>query len=124
MTPTLSPRARSEYVATVLPTSSHRPAPRHAARQQGPVGRAVGAVRLATARLGWWHASVGRLAVIRRVDGQFVVSVDAGTQEHATHLLTLVREQLATMTVPQFEKAWGIDRVAGIPAVRSLPSVG
>ncbi len=124
MTPSLSPRARSEYVATVLPSTAHRPAPRHAARHQGAVGRAVVAVRTATARLGWWHQSVGRLAVIRRVDGEFVVSVDAGTQEHASHLLTLVREQLATMTVPQFETAWGIDRVAGIPVARPLPSAG
>jgi hypothetical protein len=50
------------------------------------------------------------LAVIRRTDGAFVVNVDAGTRSHADDLLHLVREQLATMTVAQFERAWGIDR--------------
>jgi hypothetical protein len=85
------------------------------------------------------HASVGNLAVIRRADGTFVVNVDAGTREHANHLLQLVREQLATMTVAQFEQAWGIDRhvdrliqrhldrhdqVAPVTGPRSLPSTG
>jgi hypothetical protein len=58
------------------------------------------------------QSSVGFLAVIRRADGAFVVNVDAGTRDHAADLLHLVREQLATMTVSQFERAWGIDKRA------------
>jgi hypothetical protein len=79
-------------------------------RRPGPIARAIGTVRNATARVRGQQVSVGSLAVIRRSDGVFVVNVDAGTSEHAADLLQLVREQLATMTVPQFERAWGIDR--------------
>jgi hypothetical protein len=81
-------------------------------------------VKSATARMGWWSDSIGKLAVIRRADGAFVVSVDAGSREHAEGLLGLVREQLATMTIDQFEFAWGIDPASSIPRVRRLPSVG
>ena len=131
MTPSLSPRARSEYAATVV-------SPHSTARRHGRVARALGTVRSAAARLRHKHASVGRLAVIRRVDGAFVVEVDAGSREHADDLLHLVREQLATMSIVQFEDAWGIDRhadvviqrhlrrdqVAPLPGARSLPSAG
>jgi hypothetical protein len=79
-------------------------------RRPGLIARAIGTVRNATARARGQQVSVGSLAVIRRSDGVFVVNVDAGTSEHAADLLQLVREQLATMTVPQFERAWGIDR--------------
>jgi hypothetical protein len=111
-------------------TSRHR---------HGPLARAFGSVRSATARVRGRHHSVGNLAVIRRTDGAFVVNVDAGTPEHATDLLQLVREQLATMTVHQFERAWGIDRHvdtiisrhldrrdggAPIPGAQQLPSIG
>src|SRR4051795_1460999 len=105
MTSSLSPRARSEYAATVV-------SPRARARRLGPLGRALGVVRAATSRLRPGHVSVGSLAVIRRGDRTFAVNVDAGRHEHATDLLQLVREQLATMTVAQFEQAWGIDRQA------------
>src|SRR5262245_10454738 len=132
MTSSLSPRARSEYAATVV-------SPRATAHRYGPIARALGVVRAATSRLRPGHVSVGSLAVIRRADGTFVVNVDAGTREHANHLLQLVREQLATMTVAQFEQAWGIDRhvdrliqrhldrqgqVAPTTGPRSLPSTG
>jgi hypothetical protein len=142
MTSSLSPRARSEYVATVLQPSSGTAAagtPGSTIHRHGPLARALGSVRSATARIRGRQLSVGKLAVIRRVDGAFVVDVDAGTREHATDLLQLVREQLATMTVHQFERAWGIDRNveaisqrhldrrdqdAPIRAARSLPSAG
>jgi hypothetical protein len=101
MTSALSPRARSEYAATVVSSFGHR---------HGRIARALGTVRSATARIHRRPSSVGTLAVIRRTDGAFVVNVDAGTRSHADHLLHLVREQLATMTVAQFERAWGIDR--------------
>jgi hypothetical protein len=114
MTSALSPRARSEYVATVLHAGTATDAtPGSTYHRPGPIARAIGTVRNASARVrGRRHSSVGNLAVIRRVDGAFVVNVDAGTREHATDLLHLVREQLATMTVSQFERAWGIDRRA------------
>jgi hypothetical protein len=79
-------------------------------RRPGPIARAIGTVHSAAARIRGHQLSVGNLAVIRRVDGAFVVNVDAGTRGHAADLLQLVREQLATMTVHQFERAWGIDR--------------
>jgi hypothetical protein len=103
------------------------------------VARAIDTLRTATARVRGRQLSVGNLAVIRRADGTFVVNVDAGTREHATDLLQLVREQLATMTVVQFERAWGIDRNvdtiiqrhlergemgAPIRGAHSLPSTG
>ena len=142
MTSSLSPRARSEYVATVLPcdprtTADGLPSTGH--HRRGPVSRALGGVRSATARLRGKNPSVGNLAVIRRADGAFVVHVDAGTREHAADLLHLVREQLATMTIAQFERAWGIDKQpdrviqrhldrsdlgAPIRGRRSLPSAG
>ena len=50
-----------------------------------------------------------------------MVNVDAGTREHAADLLHLVREQLATMTVHQFERAWGIDRHVDRIIQRHLP---
>jgi hypothetical protein len=103
MTSSLSPRARSQYAATVVTPAS-------VGLRQGRVARALGTVRTATARFRGRHASIGMLAVIRRTDGMFVVNVDAGTRSHADDLLHLVREQLATMTVAQFERAWGIDR--------------
>jgi hypothetical protein len=131
MTSSLSPRARSQYAATVVTPSSigHR---------HGRVARALGSVRTATARFRGGHSSIGTLAVIRRTDGAFVVNVDAGTRDHADDLLHLVREQLATMTVAQFERAWGIDRhadrviqrhldggqVAPTMGHRALPSAG
>ena len=130
MTSSLSPRARSAYVATVLSGNSHA---RHAAGAphrftgllHGPSVRAAfGSVKSATARLGWWSTSVGKLAVIRRADGAFVINVDAGSRDHAEGLLGLVREQLATMTVDQFEYAWGIDPASTIPRARALPSAG
>ena len=140
MTSALSPRARSEYVATVLqPGAAAEVTPGSTFHRPGPIARAIGTVRNATARVRGRQLSVGNLAVIRRVDGVFVVNVDAGTREHATDLLHLVREQLATMTVSQFERAWGIDRRAetiiqrhldrhelGAPirGRRSLPSAG
>jgi hypothetical protein len=86
----------------------------------GPIARALGSVRTAAARIRGRQLSVGYLAVIRRADGAFVVNVDAGTNEHAADLLHLVREQLATMTVPQFERAWGIDRRAETVIQRHL----
>ena len=111
MTSALSPRARSEYVATVLPPGMAAEVTSGSTyRRPGPIARAIGAVRAATARVRGHQLSVGYLAVIRRNDGAFVVNVDAGTREHAADLLQLVREQLATMTVQQFERAWGIDR--------------
>ena len=113
MTSALSPRARSEYVATVLQSGiAAEVTPGSTYRRPGPIARALGTFRNASARVRGRHSSVGNLAVIRRVDGAFVVNVDAGTREHATDLLHLVREQLATMTVAQFERAWGIDRRA------------
>ena len=141
MTPPLSPRARSEYVATVLsstPGTAAEVTPgSHHHRRHGPIARALGTVRSASARVRGRRPTVGNLAVIRRVDGAFVVNVDAGTREHAGDLLDLVREQLATMTVQQFERAWGIDRqvdrliqhhlpeqVAPIRGAHSLPSAG
>ncbi len=125
MTSALSPRARSEYVATVLPPGSAGEAtPGSTLRRHGPIARALGSVRSATARVRGRQLSVGYLAVIRRVDGAFVVNVDAGTREHATDLLKLVREQLATMTVHQFERAWGIDRHADRVIERHLERRG
>jgi hypothetical protein len=141
MTSSLSPRARSEYVATVLSgaAASAETTPGSTQRRHGPLARALGTVRTATARVRGHQPSVGNLAVIRRVDGAFVVNVDAGTREHANDLLKLVREQLATMTVQQFERAWGIDRNvdtiiqrhiargdlgAPIRGAHSLPSTG
>lgn len=103
MTSALSPRARSEYAATVVSSASF-------GHRQGRIARALGTVRTASARIRRRHASVGTLAVIRRTDGAFVVNLDAGTRTHADDLLHLVREQLATMTVAQFERAWGIDK--------------
>ena len=135
MTSSLSPRARSEYAATVVTPASLK-------RRHGRISRALGSVRTAVTRIRRSHSSVGTLAVIRRTDGAFVVNVDAGTREHADDLLHLVREQLATMTVAQFERAWGIDRqvdrviqrhldgaslepvVAPISGRRALPSAG
>lgn len=105
MTSSLSPRARSQYAATVV-------TPHSIGHRHGRVARALGSVRSATARFRGRHSSIGTLAVIRRTDGAFVVNVDAGTRSHADDLLHLVREQLATMTVAQFERAWGIDRHA------------
>jgi hypothetical protein len=140
MTSALSPRARSEYVATVLSSvTAAQVTSGSTYRRPGPIARALGTVRTATARVRGHQLSVGNLAVIRRNDGAFVVNVDAGTREHATDLLQLVREQLATMTVNQFERAWGIDRraetviqrhldrnelAAPIRGRRSLPSAG
>ena len=140
MTSALSPRARSEYVATVLPSGMAAEVTSGSTyRRPGPIARAIGTVRAATARVRGHQLSVGYLAVIRRNDGAFVVNVDAGTREHAADLLQLVREQLATMTVQQFERAWGIDRHvdrviqrhmerhdqgAPIRGRRSLPSTG
>ncbi len=135
MTSSLSPRARSEYAATVVTPASF-------GRRHGRISRALGNVRSAVTRIRRSHSSVGTLAVIRRSNGAFVVNVDAGTREHADDLLHLVREQLATMTVAQFERAWGIDRqvdrviqrhldgggvepvVAPISGRRALPSAG
>ena len=111
MTPSLSPRARSEYVATVLSSATATEVtPGSTYHVPGPIARAFGTIRTATARVRGRQLSVGKLAVIRRADGVFVVNVDAGTREHAADLLKLVREQLATMTIHQFERAWGIDR--------------
>ena len=139
MTTSLSPRARSEYVATVLsstPGAAVDVTPGSHHHRHGPIARALGTVRTATARVRGRRPSIGNLAVIRRVDGAFVVNVDAGTREHAGELLFLVREQLATMTVHQFERAWGIDRHvdriiqrhlpkgAPIRGAHSLPSAG
>ncbi len=132
MTSALSPRARSEYAATVVTPSAigHR---------HGRVARALGTVLSAAARIRGRRSSIGMLAVIRRTDGAFVVNVDAGTRSHADDLLHLVREQLATMTVAQFERAWGIDRqvdrviqrhldgrtrVPRVPGRRALRSAG
>jgi hypothetical protein len=112
MTSPLSPRARSEYAATVVTP--------HSLGRHGPVARALGTVRSASARMRGRHLSVGTLAVIRRADGAFVVNVDAGSREHADDLLQLVREQLATMSVDQFENAWGIDRHADVIISRHL----
>jgi len=132
MTSSLSPRARSEYAATVVTPAS-------IGRRHGRLARALGTVRSATATARGKHSSVGTLAVIRRADGAFVINVDAGDRGHADDLLHLVREQLATMTVAQFEHAWGIDRqvdvvisrhmgrrdhAAPIPGARSLRSAG
>jgi hypothetical protein len=140
MTSSLSPRARSEYVATVLSSlKAAQATPGSTYHRPGPIARAIGTVRTASARVRGRQHSVGNLAVIRRTDGVFVVNVDAGTREHAAHLLQLVREQLATMTVLQFERAWGIDRQvdniiarhldrselgAPVRGRRSLPSAG
>ena len=139
MTSSLSPRARSEYVATVLsstPGAAVEVTPGSHHHRHGPIARALGTVRTATARVRGRRPRIGQLAVIRRVDGAFVVNVDAGTREHAGELLHLVREQLATMTVHQFERAWGIDRHldriiqrhlpegAPIRGAHSLPSAG
>jgi hypothetical protein len=125
MTSALSPRARSEYVATVLPSGTAAEAtPGSTLRRYGPIARALGTVRTATALVRGRRLSVGNLAVIRRVDGTFVVNVDAGTREHAADLLQLVREQLATMTVHQFERAWGIDRQLDRLIQRHLPGQG
>ena len=124
MTPALSPRARSEYVATVLPSGTAEVTPGSTFHRPGPIARAFGTVRNATTRVRGRHHSVGNLAVIRRMDGAFVVNVDAGTREHATDLLHLVREQLATMTVAQFERAWGIDRRAETIIARHLDRRG
>src|SRR5205085_12341212 len=115
MTSSLSPRARSQYAATVV-------TPNSIGHRHGRVARALGSVRSATAKFRGRHSSVGTLAVIRRTDGTFVVSVDAGTRSHADDLLHLVREQLATMTVAQFERAWGIDRHADRIIQRHLDS--
>src|SRR4029078_13093479 len=115
MPSSLSPRARSEYVATVLsstPGAAVEVTPGSHHHRHGPLARALRTVRTATARVRGRQPSVGNLAVIRRVDGAFVVNVDAGTREHAADLLHLVREQVATMTVTQFERAGGIDRRA------------
>ncbi|MBF4769986.1 hypothetical protein ISU10_19615 [Nocardioides agariphilus] len=113
MTSALSPRARSEYVATVLQSgAAGEVTPGSTLHRTGPIARALGTVRHATARMRGRQSSVGFLAVIRRADGAFVVNVDAGTRDHAADLLHLVREQLATMTVSQFERAWGIDKRA------------
>ena len=89
--------------------------------RHGPIARALGTARTAIARVRGRRPSVGKLAVIRREDGTFVVNVDAGTHEHAAELLHLVREQLATMTVHQFERAWGIDRHVDRIIQRHLP---
>ena len=128
MTSPLPPRARSAYVATVLASSLPQHAaeapPRTGLLRKQAVRAALGTVKSATARMGWWSDSIGKLAVIRRADGAFVVSVDAGSREHADGLLGLVREQLATMTIDQFEFAWGIDPASSIPRARRLPSVG
>jgi hypothetical protein len=121
MTSALSPRARSEYVATVLSSRTAAEVTLGSTfRRPRPIARALRTVRNATARMRGRHVSVGNLAVIRRVDGVFVVNVDAGTREHASDLLRLVREQLATMTVSQFERAWGIDRRAETVIARHL----
>ena len=121
MTSALSPRARSEYVATVLRScTAAEVTPGSTFHRPGPIARAFGTVLNATARIRGRHGSVGYLAVIRRADGAFVVNVDAGTRDHAADLLHLVREQLATMTVPQFERAWGIDKRADTIIQRHL----
>ena len=126
MTSPLSPRARSEYVATVLSSTpaAAEVTPGSTSTGHGPIARALGTVRSATARMRGRRPSVGNLAVIRRVDGAFVVNVDAGTREHAADLLHLVREQLATMTVDQFERAWGIDRHVDRIIQRHMPEQG
>ena len=127
MTPPLSPRARSEYVATVLsstPGTAAEVTPGSHRHRHGPIARALDTVRSATARVRGRRPTVGTLAVIRRVDGAFVINVDAGTREHAGDLLHLVREQLATMTVQQFERAWGIDRHVDRLIQRHLPEQG
>ena len=113
MTSALSPRARSEYAATVVSGSL--------GRRHGRIARALGTVHHATARLRGRHLSVGQLAVIRRSDGAFVVDIDAGSRDHADELLHLVRDQLATMSVTQFEDAWGIDRHVDVVVKRHLP---
>lgn len=113
MTPALSPRARSEYAATVVSGSL--------GRRHGRIARALGTVHHAAARLRGRHLSVGKLAVIRRADGVFVVDIDAGSRDHADELLQLVRDQLATMSITQFEDAWGIDRRVDVIIQRHLP---
>src|SRR5690349_5483223 len=105
MTSSLSPRARSEYVATVLsstPGAAVEVTPGSLHHRRGPHARALGAVRTATACARGRRPRVGTLAGIRRVDSAFVVNVDAGTRAHAGQLRHLVREQPATMTVHEF----------------------
>lgn len=52
--------------------------------------------------------SAGEVVVRRRADGVEVLRTDAEAEEGTAYVLAHVREQLATLSVAEFQQAWGI----------------
>lgn len=78
-------------------------------RRRGVRRLAVAGWALSATVAGWIDGpSVGEVVIRRRTDGAELHRTDAGDAEACALLLEHLRDQLATLSVTEFEEAWAL----------------